>query len=229
MNHRPLSIYIGYDSREPAAFAVLVDSLIRHSTIPLQITPLALTNLPLGLCSQRRAHDESTEFSRTRFLVPYLSNYQGWSMFMDCDMVCQTDIAKLLFEILGQREKAVLVCQHDYVPKSAEKFLGEKQVTYPRKNWSSLMVFNNERCKALTPDYVNTATGQQLHRFEWTTDDCIGTLPLEWNWLAGEYEANPEARLIHYTNGGPWFGIRDSMSQLWDDAAVPIRQGINAD
>ena len=225
--HHPLSIYIGYDSREPAAFAVLVDTLIRNSTIPLQITPLALNLLPPGIYIKRGPSD-STEFSRSRFLVPYLSNYQGWSVFMDCDMVCQTDMAELMFEMVRQRDKALLVCQHDYTPKSDTKFLGEKQVAYPRKNWSSFMVFNNQKCKALTPDYVQNATGQQLHRFEWLDDAQIGSLPLEWNWLVGEYEDNYYAKVFHYTNGGPWFGIKDSMSYLWNEAAKPIKKGITA-
>jgi hypothetical protein len=141
----------------------------------------------------------------TRFLVPYLSGYAGWSIFMDCDMLCRVDIVALAKEIDAQAEKAVLVCKHDYVPKTDRKFLDQVQTKYKRKNWSSLMLFNNARCRALTPDYVNTASGLELHRFAWIDDAAIGELPLEWNWLVGEYAHNPAAKIVHFTIGGPYF------------------------
>jgi hypothetical protein len=97
------------------------------------------------------------------------------------------------------------VCKHDYVPKTERKFLGQVQTKYPRKNWSSLMIFNNERCRALTPDYVNSASGLDLHRFKWLDDRLIGSLPLEWNWLVEEYPYKPDAKIVHYTLGGPYF------------------------
>jgi len=99
----------------------------------------------------------------------------------------------------------VLVCKHDYVPKSARKFLNQVQTAYPRKNWSSLMLFNNERCRALSADYVNGATGLELHRFSWLDDALIGGLPLEWNWLVDEYPYRADAKIVHFTRGGPWF------------------------
>jgi hypothetical protein len=158
-----------------------------------------------GLYTRPRGPTESTEFSLTRFLVPALSGFHGWSVFMDCDMLCRVDIAGLAAEIQRQADKAVLVCQHDYVPKTERKFLDQIQTKYPRKNWSSLMVFNNERCRALGADYVNTASGLDLHRFTWLDDHLIGALDLKWNWLVGEYPHNPEAKIAHYTLGGPWF------------------------
>jgi len=141
----------------------------------------------------------------TRFLVPALSEYRGWSVFMDCDMLCRADIAELAREIERQPDKAVLVCKHDYVPKTERKFLDQVQTRYARKNWSSLMLFNNARCRALTPEYVNSASGLELHRFAWTEDRAIGELPLEWNWLVTEYRYNPAAKIVHYTLGGPYF------------------------
>lgn len=141
----------------------------------------------------------------TRFLVPHLSGYAGWSVFMDCDMLCRTDIAELAAAIDLQADCAVLVCKHDYVPKTDRKFLGQVQTRYVRKNWSSLMVFNNARCTALSPEYVNTASGLDLHRFAWLDDDEIGELPLDWNWLVGEYPYRADARMVHYTLGGPYF------------------------
>ena len=181
-----LSVYIGYDPRESVAFYTLAHSILRRASIPVSITPLMQSQLK-GLYRRERGPTESTEFSLTRFLVPALSEFRGWSIFMDCDMLCRADIAELAREIERQPDKAVLVCQHDYVPKTQRKFLNQVQTKYPRKNWSSLMLFNNARCRSLSPDYVNGASGLELHRFAWTDDAAIGALPLEWNWLVGEY------------------------------------------
>ena len=199
-----LHVYIGYDSREPVAYHVLAHSILRHASIPVSITPVKREQLK-GLYTRQRGPTESTEFSLTRFLVPALSGFRGWSLFMDCDMLCRVDIAALAGEIDLQAEKAVLVCKHDYQPNPGNKFLNQVQTVYPRKNWSSLMLFNNERCKALSAGYVNTATGLDLHRFVWTGDELIGDLALEWNWLVEEYQPRPNARIVHFTRGGPWF------------------------
>lgn len=201
---RPLNVFIGWDSKEPIAFTVLADSILRQASEPVSITPLRLEALR-RFYTRPRGPTESTEFSLTRFLVPFLSNYEGLSVFMDCDMLMQADISELRLYPLADPGKAVYVCQHEYTPRSSTKFLGQQQTAYPRKNWSSFMVFDNARCKALTPDYVNTATGLDLHRFNWLDDDQIGALPLEWNWLVGEYEPNPRAKNLHFTLGGPWF------------------------
>ena len=200
-----LNVYIGYDPKESVAFYTLAHSILRRSSIPVSIAPVMQSQLK-GIYAPPRGPTESTEFSLTRFLVPALAGFRGWSIFMDCDMLCRVDIAGLAAEIERQADKAVLVCQHDYVPKTERKFLGQVQTKYPRKNWSSLMVFNNERCRALTADYVNKASGLELHRFAWIDDRLIGSLALEWNWLVGEYEHNQAANIVHYTLGGPWFG-----------------------
>jgi len=200
-----LSIYIGYDPRESVAFYTLAHSILRRSSVPVSVAPLAQSQLK-GIYRRSRGPTESTEFSLTRFLVPHLSAYSGWSIYMDCDMLCRTDISGLMGEMERQRDKAVLVCQHDYVPRSERKFLDQVQTKYPRKNWSSLMVFNNARCRALSPDYVNSASGLELHRFGWIEDGLIGELALEWNWLVGEYRRNGAARIVHFTLGGPYFG-----------------------
>jgi hypothetical protein len=199
-----LNVYIGYDPREAVAFYTLAHSILRRSSIPVAVAPLMQSQLK-SVYKRPRGPTESTEFSLTRFLVPFLSGFQGWSIFMDCDMLCRADIAELAAQIERQPDKAVLVCKHDYVPKTERKFLNQVQTKYARKNWSSLMVLNNERCRALTPDYVNSASGLELHRFAWTQDSLIGELPLEWNWLVGEYEYRPDARIVHYTLGGPYF------------------------
>jgi hypothetical protein len=199
-----LRIYIGYDPRESVAFHTLSHSILRRSSIPVSIAPLVQSQLR-KLYWRARGPTESTEFSLTRFLVPALSEYRGWSIFMDCDMLCRVDISELMKETERQADKALLVCKHEYVPKTERKFLGQVQTRYVRKNWSSLMLFNNERCRSLTPDYVNTASGLELHRFAWIDDAAIGELPLEWNWLVGEYDYHPGARIVHFTIGGPYF------------------------
>ena len=199
-----LQIYIGYDPKEAVAYHTLVHSIQRHASIPVTIAPLMQSQLK-GLYTRTRGPTESTEFSLTRFLVPALSQFRGRSLFMDCDMLCRSDIAELAALAQRSPDKAVLVCKHDYMPGPARKFLNQVQTVYPRKNWSSVMFFNNERCAALSADYVNRAPGLDLQRFNWMDDALIGELPLEWNWLVGEYQHNPKARIVHYTIGGPYF------------------------
>lgn len=199
-----LNVFIGYDPNESVAYHTLAHSILRRASRPVSIAPVAQAQLR-GLYTRARGPTESTEFSLTRFLVPALSDFRGWSIFMDCDMLCRTDIALLAREIERNAGKAVVVCKHEYVPKTERKFLGHVQTRYPRKNWSSFVLFNNERCRALTPDYVNAAPALDLHRFAWVEDGAIGALPLEWNWLVGEYPYNPDARIAHFTLGGPYF------------------------
>lgn len=203
----PFRIFIGYDSKEPVAYHVLSHSILTRASAPVSITPVALTQLR-GLYTRERSLLESTEFSLSRFLVPALAGYRGVAVFMDCDMLCLADITELQDAVLAQPDKAVLVCQHDYTPKASTKFLGHPQTVYPRKNWSSLMVFNlqHKRCEDLTPEYVNTASGLDLHQFNWVKDQYIGSLPLEWNYLVGESnQAMGLPKIVHFTNGGPWF------------------------
>ncbi len=212
----PLRVFIGYDASEPEAFAVLAHSILTRASCPVAITPLVRPSLG-RIHTRERGRYDSTDFSITRFLVPYLSDYAGLSIFMDSDMLCRVDLAEILPLVHADPGKAVYVCQHAYTPSTTTKFLGRAQTDYPRKNWSSFMVFDTARCRALTPAYVNTATGLMLHRFWWTTDDRIGSLPLDWNWLVGEYPANAEAKILHYTLGGPWFRETAACDQadLW--------------
>ena len=202
-----LNIFIGYDSREVDAFLTLEHSIRKRSSVAVSIVPIKLAEVQdRGLYTRPRGPTESTEFSLTRFLVPALSEYTGWSVFMDCDMLCRADIAGLEGEIARQPDKALLVCKHDYTPSPARKFLNQVQTIYPRKNWSSVMVMNNARCRALTPEYVNAASGLDLHRLNWLQgEEEIGALALEWNWLVTEYTYNAHARIAHFTRGGPWF------------------------
>ena len=220
----PLRIFIGWDKAEIEAFHVLSHSILRHASIPVSITPVAKHHL-IKVYTRQRGQYESTDFSLTRFLVPYLSEYKGYSVFMDCDMLCRVDMAHLLETIKQDDHYAVWCCQHDYTPKTGTKFLGQPQTAYPRKNWSSFMVFDNGQCRALTPDYVNQATGLELHRFAWVRDRDIGSLPLAFNWLADEYEFSQDALMVHYTRGGPWFSeyANTDYAQDWRDERELMR------
>jgi len=198
-----INVFIGYDNKERVAYNVLSHSIIQNSTKPVAITPIALNNIKDDFVRERN-NLSSTEFSFSRFIIPHLMNYRGWALFMDCDMLMFEDIAELWR--LRDDKYAVQVCKHDYTPKSETKFLGHTQTAYPKKNWSSFMLMNCAKCSALTPDYVNSATGLELHQFKWLEGDhLIGDLPLEWNWLVGEYEHKDDVKNVHYTKGGPWF------------------------
>jgi hypothetical protein len=191
---------IGYDPNETVALHVLMQSIMRHASVPVSITPIMLSQLPM---TRPRDPRQSTEFSFSRFLVPWLCAYEGVAAFMDCDMLCRADIAGLFAHAVPGR--ALSVVQHDYTPGAGLKFLGQPQSRYDRKNWSSVMVFDCARCQALTPEYVNTASGLDLHQFKWTDDSAIGALDPEWNHLVGEYAPNPRAKLVHFTLGTPCF------------------------
>jgi hypothetical protein len=198
-----INVFIGYDSKEKVAFNVLAYSILKNSTRPVSITPIYLPNIKDNF-TRERSNLESTEFSFSRFIVPHLANYKGWAVFMDCDQLMTGDIAELWR--LRDEKYALQVCKHDYTPSTDKKFLGQIQTKYEKKNWSSFMLMNCDKCTALSPDYVNTATGLQLHQFKWLENEkLIGDLPLEWNWLAGEYQYKKDVKNIHYTEGGPWF------------------------
>jgi len=198
-----INVFIGYDKKEKIAYHVLTESILRHSTQPVSITPVALNNIKDSFNRDKNVLS-STEFSFSRFIVPYLMNYKGWALFMDCDMLMKADINELWN--LRDDKYAVQVCKHDYIPKTKTKFLGNVQTVFPKKNWSSFMLMNCEKCKTLTQDYVNTASGLELHQFKWLQDDSqIGSLPLEWNWLVSEYDFKEDVKNVHFTDGGPYY------------------------
>ncbi|WP_152048421.1 glycosyltransferase family protein [Aureimonas psammosilenae] len=208
-------VFIGFDSKETIAYHVLSQSILEKSTIPVLFSPIVLDNLN-GIFTRERNPLQTTEFSFSRFLVPALSNFEGWSLFMDCDMLMRADIAELWK--LRDDKYAAMCVKHDYQPKVETKFLGQTQTKYEKKNWSSVILFNNAKCRALTTDYVNTATGLQLHQFKWLeNDDLIGELPPAWNWLVNEYDHNPDAKNVHFTDGGPYFNeyAKDDYADEW--------------
>lgn len=208
MRKNPFPVYVGWDSREDIAYRVCQHSLLRHASVPLTVTPLAQTELrDRGLYSRGEDPLASTEFTYTRFLVPHLAGYEGWALYCDCDFLWLADV-KDLIGITDDRY-AVMCVHHDHRPPEKTKMDGKVQTVYPRKNWSSLMLFNcgHPATAKLTPEVVNRETGAYLHRFSWLEDDLIGALPETWNWLEGwsEKPAAGHPNVIHYTRGGPWF------------------------
>ena len=202
MTRHLIKIFIGYDPREAVAYHVCCNSMIRHASTPLAFTPLALSNL----ADYKEMHsDGSNQFIYSRFLVPHLSNYEGWALFVDGDMIVCDDVAKLW--AMRDESKAVMCVHHNYKTKASTKYLGSKNQDYPRKNWSSVVLWNcgHPANRVVTPEFIESATGAQLHRFTWLDDALIGELPIEWNWLPDELGVNENAKLLHYTLGTPCF------------------------
>jgi hypothetical protein len=203
-----LRIYVGWDSREPEAFDVCRASLERHSNATLHITPIIQDDLrERGLYHRDVDPLASTEFTYTRFLVPYLAGYEGWALFCDCDFLWTRDVAEIFAK--ADEKYAVMCVQHDYRPRETVKMDGQTQSVYPRKNWSSLMLLNcsHPATRKLNVETANTQSGAYLHRFQWVDDAEIGGLDPTWNWLEGWDSPDPERApgAIHFTRGGPWF------------------------
>ena len=207
---KPLKIFIGWDSREEIAYQVARQSILDTTSVPVEIIPLKQKTLRKKDMYWR---DEdklaSTEFTFTRFLLPELTEFDGWALFIDCDFVALEDVANLFAQ--ANDKYAVMCAQHDYTPKEGTKMDGQVQTVYPRKNWSSMMLVNcgHPSNKKLTKELVNTETisGAYLHRFSWLLDKEVGKLSHEWNWLVGWYKEPKDGKpkFLHYTEGGPWF------------------------
>lgn len=225
------SIYVGYDSREDIAYQVCKYSLQRRCSQPVNITPLIQSDLRArGLYDRSVDPLASTEFTYTRFLTPYLAGFDGWALFCDCDFLWLADVAELF--ALADPKKALMCVHHDHRPDETTKMDGAKQTVYPRKNWSSLMLFNcgHPANHCLTPELVNRETGAFLHRMQWLDDDLIGALPETWNWLEG-WSTKPltlHPNVVHFTRGGPWFANWQNVSygDLWlaEQTAVQNQQ-----
>ena len=204
----PLRVFIGWDRREAEAYEVARYSLMRHASVAVEVKPIKLDEMrAAGLYWRDFDPLASTEFTYSRFLTPALAGYEGWALFCDCDFLWLGDVGELLD--YARARKAVSCVQHNYQPTETTKMDGALQTVYPRKNWSSLMLFNcaHPSVRTLTPEMVNTATGAYLHRLQWVADEDIGALPPNWNWLEGWNEkpqlGSPKA--VHFTRGGPWF------------------------
>lgn len=211
-----IPIYVGFDQREAVAYHTFCQSVLEKASEPVQFIPLT-KNVLNGFDGQR---DGSNEFIYSRFLVPYLQGFQGHAIFADGDMICRADIAELW--ALRDPYKAVQVVKHDYTTKHPVKYLGAKNQDYPRKNWSSLILWNcgHFTNHKLMPQEVQAMTGAALHRFQWLPDDRIGEIDKAWNHLVIEYPENPEAKILHYTLGTPCFPeySRCPQSRDWHDA-----------
>jgi len=213
MQPQSTKIYIGYDSRHPIASKVCEYSLRKHSK-DLDIELLKLSDLEQ--LYWREYKDQSTEFTYTRFLVPYLQDYNGWALFCDDDFLFLKDVKKI-FKYANDKY-AVMCCQHDYTPRAITKMLGKKQIPYKRKNWSSLMLINcgHESVKKLDLSTVSEQSGKYLHQFEWLKPHEIGSIPRHWNWLVNWYKETDEDKpsALHFTEGGPWI-VDSEYKDLW--------------
>ncbi len=218
---------MGFDQREAVAYHTFVQSVIDVTSIPVSVTPLVLSALP----GYSETHtDGSNTFIYSRFLTPYLTGFDGWAIFVDGDMICREDL-KNLWDLRDDRY-AVMVVKHDYQTKAHQKYLGNKNENYPKKNWSSVILWNcaHPKNRNLTPDFVMSKDGKFLHRFSWLDEVDIGEIPKEWNWLTTEYPDNYQAKLLHYTLGTPCFKDykTSAMANLWWGAHGQSQEGIDA-
>lgn len=196
------NVVIGYDRENRMPAYTMAESIMQHSSVPISFT--FLHRDMLKMYTRPRSDLDSTDFSNSRFLVPYLFDYQGWVLFTDNDMIVRHDI-KELFD-MADDSYAVMCVKHNQVVESEIKFLNHKQHKYNYKNWSSVMLFNNSKCRNLTLEYVNTAPGLDMHQFKWIDASLVGSIPLEWNYLVdNQNQTANKPKLIHYTNGGPYF------------------------
>jgi len=223
-----LKVYIGWDGRESQSWERAHRSLLRHASIPVCVTPLRLDTLASsGLL--RRPMDRrgggiydlpsnapaSTEFAISRFLTPILAQ-SGLALFVDADVVFLGDVA----ELCRTTDAAVHVVKHGCLPETGLKMDGQKQLAYPRKNWSSVMLFDCDHPanRRLSLQDVNERRGFDLHQFYWLADSEIGQLPPEWNWLVGVQPKPAKPKLAHFTLGTPEIGVRNEHSHIWDSA-----------
>jgi lipopolysaccharide biosynthesis glycosyltransferase len=219
-----LDVFIGWDSREQDAYKVCEYSIRKYNS-KVRIRPLKQQFLrKLNLYTRPTDEQVATEFAFTRFMVPWMMKYQGIALFCDCDMLFNTDVEELLSYAYAQPDKAIHVVQHDYVPRHTIKMDGQVQQAFPRKNWSSFILWNcgHPSNAQLTLNHCNEASGAELHQFQWLRDEEIGWLPITWNWLEGEYEKPTQLpNVIHYTNGGAWFKNHQNCdyAKEWVDTA----------
>ena len=202
-----MRIYVGYDSREDIAYEVCKYS-IKKQNPDIEVIPLKLSTMrELGIYTRDVDKKASTEFTFSRFFVPYLMDYQGWALFVDCDFLFLSDPAEIFEQ--AKKEYAIMCVKHDYTPKEGFKMDGKHQLQYPRKNWSSCVLYNCGHPRNIRLDIknLNTQDGLWHHRFQWLEDEEIGELSHEWNWLTDWYKEPEDGKpkALHYTEGGPWF------------------------
>jgi lipopolysaccharide biosynthesis glycosyltransferase len=207
MNHEVIKVFIGFDPVESVAWHTMAHSILDKCSRPVALIPVNIKNLG-SIYKRLKDPKQSNEFSFTRFLVPYLCAYEGYAIFFDCDMMLRNDLSSIFDVIDNQPDRAVYVVKHDYEPRDDVKYLNTVQYKYPRKNWSSVVLWNcgHSANQKVTPEFVNTASAMDLHRFNWLQDSEIGELDVRWNWLVGEYDQPPQdVKNVHWTVGGPYF------------------------
>jgi len=223
-----MTVWLGYDPAEHEAALVCAASLRRVTNGEIEPVMLVQDKLrAAGLYT--RAEDwrgqkydfasqapVSTQFSNSRFLTPILAQ-RGWALFVDCDMVFYEDPRAMLDTVNG--DSAVYCVQHFHHGSEPSKMMGMAQTQYPRKNWSSVMLFNcdhpaNQRLSLWD---VNNRPGRDLHNFYWLADDEIGMLPWRWNQLVGVHPTVKTEGIVHWTLGGPWFAgwVPQPYDDLW--------------
>lgn len=218
-----IRLVIGFDQREAVVYHTFCQSVLEKTSQPVAFVPL-VGNALAGF--KPAQSDGSNSFTYSRFLTPYLMNFEGWAIYADGDMICQEDIADLWK--LRDETKAVMVVKHDYKTKATTKYFDSNNSDYPRKNWSSLVLWNcgHPKNKILTPEFVSKATGAELHRFTWLADEDIGELNTVWNWLVKEYPDNPKAKILHYTLGSPCFSKYQDAHEVWDGCFERLTTGM---
>lgn len=220
-----ITLVVGFDQKEAVVYHTFCQSVLEKTSQPVAFVPLAENALA---CVKPAQTDGSNKFTYSRFLTPHLMGFEGWAIYADGDMICQEDIANLW--ALRDESKAVMVVKHDYQTIASTKYLDSVNVDYPRKNWSSLVLWNcgHPKNKVLTPEFVGQATGAKLHRFTWLDDEDIGDLDKSWNWLVQEYPNNRKAKILHYTLGSPCFKDYENVdtADIWDHCFYRLTTGM---
>ena len=204
-----MKIFIGFETEYPEAFEVCAES-IRQYNPNHEIIPLVKSELEEQGLYTRPYQGESTEFAFTRFLVPALCEWKGYALFCDGDFMWRCDPQEIedLVKQSSQSPSVWVVKHPPFLTTPHEKMRGKANMSYPKKYWSSLMYFNNDKCFTLTSELVNSWSAKDLHEFAWASE--IGDLPAEYNAMVNYYQF-PSPRAVHFTDGGPWLDIHDNM------------------
>lgn len=223
-----VNVFVGYDSREDIAYQVAKYSVRKHSPTS-NVYPIVMDSLRAdGIYTRGKDLLASTAFSTTRYLTPLMAGYKDIALYIDCDVLVTQDVNNILSWDYLNPKIPVWVVQHNFTPKSQTKMDGRRQITYPRKGWMSVALFNcaHTACKALTPEVINSSPIQFLNEMQWCDGYEIGELDRRWNHLVRHHHAPEEdARtliaptdktpaIIHWTLGGQWLG--DQPEQDYD-------------
>ncbi len=237
-----LVVYIGYDPREDLAYRVCKKSIESNCSSPIEVRPLRLSTLQyMGILTRTiekrnggyydpiSQKPMSTEFSVSRFAIPYICNDADWALFMDCDMIMKADVWRVLD--YANPAYAVQCTKHEHVVEEGQaKMDDQKQVAYSKKNWSSFCLWNlnhpaNDR---LTHEVLNETGKIDLHQFCWLEEDEIGSIPLSWNYLVGYSvkDYSEEVNNIHFTEGIPSMEGYENceFSEEWDRLVVEVNK-----